>query len=148
MDKHWTRLYFDLCKRIAQESKDPSTKVGAFIVRPDNTPVSFGYNGFPRKVDDNDHLLRNRDEKYPRMVHAELNAILNSQSNVRDCKIFTYPLFPCPTCAGAIIQSGIREVVVMTTAEKWDWQKDLVEISKEMFRQSNIDWRSTQEGDC
>ena len=44
------------------------------------------------------------------MVHAELNAILNSKWPVKDCTIYV-SLFPCNECAKAIIQSGIRRVV-------------------------------------
>jgi deoxycytidylate deaminase len=36
-------------------SKDPSTKVGAVIVRPDLTVASIGYNGFPRGMSDDPH---------------------------------------------------------------------------------------------
>ncbi|GHU49660.1 hypothetical protein FACS189459_1810 [Bacilli bacterium] len=33
---------------VAQKSEDPSTIVGAVIVRPDNTIASTGYNGVMR----------------------------------------------------------------------------------------------------
>lgn len=137
MDK-WDQLYFDLCKRVAQQSKDPSTKVGAFIVRPNRTPVSFGYNGFPRGVEDAPLLYEDREEKYPRVVHAEVNAILNAGSPVRDCTLYVWPLVCCPTCAGVIIQSGIREVKVLTNNEKVSWNIDQTKISVKMFDQANI----------
>lgn len=50
------------------------------------------------------------ETKYPYVVHAELNAILNSKWPVKDCTIYV-SLFPCNECAKAIIQSGIRRVV-------------------------------------
>lgn len=50
------------------------------------------------------------DSKYAFVVHAELNAILNSPRSVAGCSIYV-SLFPCNECAKAIIQSGIRKIV-------------------------------------
>jgi dCMP deaminase len=50
------------------------------------------------------------DTKYPYVVHAELNAILNANGrDLRGSRIYV-ALFPCNECAKAIIQSGIQEV--------------------------------------
>ena len=46
----------DLCEAVARRSRDPSTKVGSVILRPDNTIAAAGYNGFPRKVDDDPEI--------------------------------------------------------------------------------------------
>ena len=47
----WDRRFLRLAREVASWSKDPSTKVGAVLVDPlDNTIVSLGYNGFPRRV--------------------------------------------------------------------------------------------------
>ena len=49
--------------------------------------------------------------KYPYVVHAELNAVLNANGrDLRGSKLYV-ALFPCNECAKAIIQSGISEVV-------------------------------------
>ena len=50
------------------------------------------------------------DTKYPYVVHAELNAILNSISHLQGCTIYV-SLFPCHECVKAIIQSGIKEII-------------------------------------
>ena len=50
------------------------------------------------------------DSKYAFVVHAELNAILNSKWPVVGCTIYV-SLFPCNECAKAIIQSGIHRIV-------------------------------------
>ena len=47
--------------------------------------------------------------KYPFVVHAELNAILNSTQKLNDAR--SVSLFPCNECAKAIIQSGIKRIV-------------------------------------
>mgnify|MGYP003496436163 FL=1 len=50
------------------------------------------------------------DTKYPYVVHAELNAILNSIGDLKGCTIYV-SLFPCHECVKAIIQSGIKEII-------------------------------------
>ena len=48
------------------------------------------------------------------MVHAELNAILNSNGrDLRGSRIYV-ALFPCNECAKAIIQSGVKEVFYLS----------------------------------
>ena len=60
---------------ISKLSKDPSTKVGAVIVRPDNSIASVGYNGFPKGFPDEESYWNNRDLKYKIVTHAEENAL-------------------------------------------------------------------------
>ena len=73
----WDRRYLDIAKSVSQWSKDPSTKVGAVLVR-DNRIVSVGYNGFPEGVDDSEERYNNRELKYDLVVHAEVNAIISA----------------------------------------------------------------------
>lgn len=44
----WDARFLDLAVFIGDWSKDPSTKVGAVLVRPDRTIAGLGFNGFPR----------------------------------------------------------------------------------------------------
>ena len=54
------------------------------------------------------------ETKYPYVVHAELNAILNANGrDLRNSKLYV-ALFPCNECAKAIIQSGVREVYYLS----------------------------------
>lgn len=98
----------------ALRSKDPNTQVGAAIVDENHRVVSVGYNGFPTGVSDDEFPWSREGDvltsKYAFVVHAELNAILNSQRSVRGCTIYV-SLFPCNECAKAIIQSGIKKIV-------------------------------------
>lgn len=61
--------------------KDPSCKVGAIIVSPDNLVVATGFNGLARTLVDDETLLQNKLEKLGWVVHAEHNAILNAARN-------------------------------------------------------------------
>ncbi|NLH64397.1 MAG: dCMP deaminase family protein [Erysipelotrichaceae bacterium] len=110
----WDEYFMGLAHLSALRSKDPSTQVGAAIVDENHRVVSVGYNGFPSGVSDADFPWQRvggvLESKYAFVVHAELNAILNSQRSVRGCTIYV-SLFPCNECAKAIIQSGIKKIV-------------------------------------
>lgn len=109
----WDEFFMGVAQLAAKRSRDTSTQVGACIV--DNHKIlSTGYNGMPRTCDEAG-LPWDRDKewletKYPYVVHAELNAILNApRTNLKDCALYV-TLFPCCECAKAILQSGITEV--------------------------------------
>lgn len=109
----WDEYFMGLAHLSALRSKDPNTQVGACIVDNDKKVVSIGYNGMPRGCDDNDMPWEReggfKDTKYAYVVHAELNAILNSPRSLKDTILYV-SLFPCNECAKAIIQSGIKKI--------------------------------------
>lgn len=110
----WDEYFMGLAHLSALRSKDPNTQVGAAIVDENHRVVSVGYNGFPKGCSDEDYPWNREggvlDTKYAFVVHAELNAILNSKWPVAGCTLYV-SLFPCNECAKAIIQSGIRRIV-------------------------------------
>lgn len=120
VNEKWDRRFLDMAELVASWSKDPSTKVGAVIVRPDKTVCSVGFNGFPRGVPDAEEWLLDRATKYAYTVHAEMNAILTANEPVRGATIYT-TFHPCASCAAAIVQVGIVRVVVLAdaTPERW-----------------------------
>lgn len=110
----WDSYFLEMAKLVSTMSKDPSTKCGAVIVRPDRSVVSTGYNGFPRGVEDKPFQYANREEKYQRIIHAEVNAVLQARCNLDGCTLYTWPqgLAPtCDRCATVVIQAGIRRIV-------------------------------------
>jgi dCMP deaminase len=120
----WDEFFMGVAMLAAQRSKDPNTQVGACIVSGADDPLggnvilSTGYNGFPIGCADDDFPWAREGDtnqtKYPYVVHAELNAILNARGkSLRGARIYV-DLFPCNECAKAIIQSGIREVVYLS----------------------------------
>ncbi len=114
----WHRRFLRIADEVATWSKDPTTQVGAVVVR-DRRILSTGYNGFPRGVRDRPDLLENREEKYSRTVHAELNAILNARVSLEGATLYT-TLQPCNSCALAIIQAGLSEIVFYSGyPERW-----------------------------
>ena len=112
----WDEYFMGVAMLAARRSKDPNTQVGACIVSPDNIIVSTGYNGMPKGCSDDEFPWERegQDTKYPYVVHAELNAILNANGrDLRGCTLYV-ALFPCNECTKAIIQSGIREVFYLS----------------------------------
>lgn len=117
----WDFRFLQLAEHIASWSKDPSTKVGAVIVRPNRTIASVGFNGFPRGVLDLPDRLETREIKYMLTVHAEANAILSANEPVQGHTLYVSPLHPCASCAALIVQAGIGRVVAQTqeTPDRW-----------------------------
>jgi dCMP deaminase len=111
MSHKWDERFLELAKLISTWSKDPSTKTGAVIVNPDRTILSVGYNGFPKGMDDSAELYANREIKYERIVHCEMNAILNAKQSVEGCTLYTWPFGSCQRCAAHMIQGGIKTFV-------------------------------------
>ena len=147
-DTKWLKWYvrhLEHAKFVSQYSKDPSTKVGAVIADKNNIILGIGYNGFARGVDDSEERYNDRPTKYKFVVHAELNAILNTNQSIRNASsptIFVWPslMIPnaCPECAKAIVQSGIKKVVGYYPDELNDrWAKDQ-EISNAILHEGGV----------
>ena len=135
----WDEYFMGVAVLSSMRSKDPNTQVGACIVDEQNRILSTGYNGFPRGCSD-DIFPWNRNEadgetKYPFVVHAELNAILNfNGGSMRGFRLYT-TLFPCNECAKAIIQCGIKEIVY--ACDKYA-DTDSVIASKRMLEAAGV----------
>jgi len=125
-----------MAKLVSTWSKDPSTKVGSVIVDSDNTVISVGFNGLPRRIQDTDQRLNNRDIKLKMIIHAEINAIITAKRPLNGATIYTYPFMSCSQCAGLIIQSGIcRHISYKTNNERW---KDSFDLALEMFDEARV----------
>jgi len=123
----WDLRFLELAKLVATWSRDPSTQVGAVIVRPDKTICSVGFNGFPKKMLDAEYLYNNRDEKYGRIIHGEMNALLHTNEKVTGYTLYTWPFLPCERCVVHMAQAGITTVVsYICPQEKEDrWAQSL-----------------------
>lgn len=134
----WDECFIQVAFLIAQRSKDPNTQSGAVIVDDDNIIVGLGYNGFPRGVND-DELPWEREgdfleTKYAYVVHAEENAIYNSNKNTKGCKMYC-TLFPCNECTKTIIQNGIKEVIY--ASDKY-YDEDIWKASRRMLDRAGV----------
>ena len=137
----WDEYFMGVALLSSKRSKDPNTKVGACIVNSEKRIVGIGYNGFPVGCDDKEFPWGRDgdflDTKYPYVVHAEPNAILNSNSNTRGCTLYV-SLFPCNECAKLIIQSGIKEIVYMD--DKYNGTEGDI-ASKKMLDAAGVKYR-------
>lgn len=128
---------------IASLSKDPACKVGCGIIDDDGNLLSSGWNGFPRGVEDSAHRLQSRELKLCFVVHAEANAIAQAArtgARLHGASIIVTERFPCKSCAGLIIQSGIKRVYapIMNPAEtNRQWFEDM-DFSMTMFKEAGV----------
>lgn len=134
----WDCRFIELAAQIATWSKDPSTKVGAVLTDHHRRVLGTGYNGFPRGVPDNTHWYSDKEEKYPRVVHAEMNALLGNKTE--GATLYTYPLPPCPDCAKHIIQADVSRVVIYDNRGKnAKWAESFERHSYPMLEQAGIE---------
>lgn len=139
---NWDEYFMGVAVLSSLRSKDPSTQVGSCVVNKNRKIVGIGYNGFPKGCSD-DALPWKREgdflnTKYAYVCHAEMNAILNSNTReLNDCSIYV-ALFPCNECAKLIIQSGIREIIYVY--DKYA-DTDQVKASKRMLDLSGVEYR-------
>ena len=142
--KTWDIRFLNLAYVVSGWSKDPSTRVGAVIVRPDKTVASIGFNGFPRGASDEQHLYEDRRIKYERVVHAEMNAILHAREPLHGYTLYVWPPGPGPTCARCaahILQTGITRVVGILLdegpmSERW---KVSCDIALGLYREAGVE---------
>ena len=135
----WDQYFMGVALLAAMRSKDPNTQVGACIVDGANHILSTGYNGFPNGCSDDEFPWGREgtmlESKYPFVVHAELNAILNARGKDLTGSRIYVALFPCNECAKAIIQAGISEVIYLS--DKYA-ATDATLASKRMLRSAGV----------
>lgn len=136
----WDAYFMNIAILASLRSKD-TTKVGAVIVHHKKI-LGVGYNGFPSGIDES-KLPTCRDgewldTKYPYVVHAELNAILNTvQYNIQGSSLYV-TMFPCCTCMTTILQKKISEIIYLS--DKHHNDKEYV-ASRKLLSLSNINIR-------
>jgi len=96
-------------RAMARFSPDPSTQCGAVILTPDGEKIGKGFNSFPLGCPGEHYHVR--EEKYPRVVHAEMAALLGAWRHVEGAIMYVWPSLPCPRCAAHIARMELSEVV-------------------------------------
>ena len=122
-------------------SEDPSTKVGACIVNADKKVVGLGYNRAPKKEvnipweKDTSTIEKYFKSKYPKILFAEMDAILNKTCLSLDgCTMYTL-VYPWNECAKLIVASEIKKVVYYS--DKYS-KKNFATASKKIFKEANV----------
>ena len=97
----------------ALNSHDLETKVGAVLVKESSGAIiATGYNGFVRSAPDGD-LPNTRPDKYPYMMHAEVNLIANCARHgiAMEGSFLVCTHTPCQSCMRQLYQAGITRVI-------------------------------------
>lgn len=144
----WHRRFLGIAREVSTWSKDPSTKVGAVLVK-DRKILRTGYNGFPPGIADDPERLGDRAEKLRLTIHAEMNALLGAgREETEGATIYTYPIPPCSNCAKHIIAAGIKMYVSIVSADMSDeiiearygrWRDEFAKACR-MFEEAGVEW--------
>ncbi len=135
MTKTWDDIFIENAKLWSSKSKD-STQIGCVLVQGD-TPISVGFNGIPRKVEDLPERLE-RPEKYKWIAHSERNAIDNAArlGHATNGSTLYVTGYPCSECAKSIVSAGIKKIVYSNKTFNGEFNFG---ISETMFKEAGIE---------
>lgn len=128
----WPDYFLEIAEVVSRRSHDGETQVGVVVVDENKRILATGYNGFPPGADDG-ALPNLRPDKYPFMVHAEMNAIAASRQDLRGSTLYV-TWSPCRECAKAIITAGIRRVVY-----RHEYRNDDFDFVRELFLRCQVE---------
>lgn len=140
----WDEYFLKLAYFVSAKSKDIRTKIGSVVAK-NKRILSTGYNGIPAGC--NDELIER--QSYPTkkyyFSHSEANSIFfaaRNGVNISESSIYTLAT-PCSNCAQAIIQSGIKSVIIHSEYNRLfendkDWEESC-KHTKQMFLESGVD---------
>lgn len=140
---NWDEYFLRMVRFVAMKSKDTSNKVGAVLVGPGREILTTGYNGPPRGLRDDVPERQERPEKYQWIAHAEQNAVFNAaRVGVSLIGATAYISDPCIDCARALIQAGVREVVLASPEfspfrQREDWIPSL-DKALDMLKEAGV----------
>ena len=138
-EERWRDRWLEIAKVVSTWSKDPSTQVGAVLVR-DNLELSKGYNGFPSRIPDREAFLHDRDTKYKYTIHAEMNALNNAAKHgisTAKSTIYIYGLPCCHRCVLPLINAGVERFVMQVSGDMSRWEASWG-ISREILSTANM----------
>lgn len=124
----------------ARENVKEETKVGACLIGSNNEILLTAYNGPPINVEDKPERRSRKDGlKYKYAAHAERNLIsFAARNGIKTEGLTVYSThYPCSACAGAIIQAGIKCIIV-GYGEFKSADGD-IEHSANMFREAQVE---------
>lgn len=140
IDIKWDRRFLADAAHFAARSKDPSTQVGAVLVR-DRHVFMDSHNGFPVGVADKPERLHDRATKLLFMVHAAANAIAQcAKHGIKTDGATVYVTHPpCAGCMRLLIAAGIARVVFPTMDDAFAkrWATDFT-ASDAMAREAGV----------
>ncbi len=123
----WDTYFMDICEVVKNRSPD-KTKVGAVMVSlKDNRIISTGYNSVCSGLDDSNIDWTNRERIKDIVIHAEMNAVLYSQSRFEDAVLYC-TLSPCKDCVKLLSATQIRKIIYKNEYKDFEAAKKLCEF--------------------
>jgi dCMP deaminase len=122
-EMNWNEYALNIAFAVAEKSKDPWRKVGACLVRHDNSIASVGYNGFIAGMQED---WSDRENRRRLVVHAEQNALRYIKPD--ECRLIAVTLLPCNDCLKAIASYGIKEIAY---AQTYELDESTLELAEE-----------------
>ena len=142
----WVEYFAGLAKLTAKRSADPNTQVGAVVVNKNKRIIGLGYNGMPSGIEGlpwSREAESIKDTKYPYVIHAEINALLNTDSTARESEIYV-TLFPCSNCSKFIVQAGVKKIFYI--GDKYQGTED-DDISKFILNKAGVVYNKIEDID-
>jgi len=102
----WNHYFLSIAQETAKRSPDAQTQCGCVFVK-NNRILGTGYNGYAAGINDT-YISNVRPEKYPWMIHAEINCILNSKKKKNIIAYITG--LPCFPCLNTMYAFGVRSI--------------------------------------
>jgi len=137
----WHKRYLSLAREISTWSKDPSRQIGAVAVSEKGRVLATGYNGFPRAIRYFPYMYENRELKYKRVVHAEMNCIYNATYNgvcLDGSTLYVWGLPTCCECAKGVLQVGVRSVYWDTDDNVPEQWLESLDETIDMFKEADV----------
>ncbi len=105
----WEKYALKIAEVGSLRSEDVYAKVGACALDFSNKVIGVAYNGLASGKVVPKEFWKDRDERRPFMIHAEVNLL--SLFKKGECKLLACTLLPCSCCALMISAYGIKKVV-------------------------------------
>lgn len=133
----WDTYFMTLAFVVSQRSLDPHTAHGCVIVNKYNQILSMGYNSPPPGCID-DLIPLNRPDKYPFMVHAEENAILNANSSLEESSVYVTGM-TCVSCFAKLRAKRVSRIIYGPVGSNMIKDEDMERINLMNFKDSGND---------
>ena len=127
-------IYMHMAWDLAQASRCPRLKVGSILIDAEGRLRSGGFNGHAKCTDCDNICLREGIEAGKKQEvhcceHSESNCLMFADTIHKNGGTLYCTLNPCTVCAGLILQSGIKKLVL---PNKSKYSREGIEFIKVM----------------
>ncbi len=106
---NWDEYFMNIAEAVKLRSNDYYKVGGVLVSLKDKRIISTGYNSFASGVDDNVDWSQ-REKIYEKVIHAEMNVLLYSQSKFEDTVLYI-TTSPCKNCLKLLSACNIKKII-------------------------------------